>query len=62
VVYYNEVVKNDTGYTLDPPKTETRMLTDMSEAEVLAVVRVSAIRDRGSRVIWWIKASTMFVG
>jgi hypothetical protein len=38
VVYYNEVVKNDDGYTLDPPKTETRMLTDMSEAEVLAVV------------------------
>lgn len=41
VVYYNVVVKNDNGYTLDPPDRDSRMLTDMSEAEVLAVVSFS---------------------
>jgi hypothetical protein len=38
VCYYNVVVKNPNGYTLDPPNRDSRMLTDMSEAEVLAVV------------------------
>ena len=39
MVYYNPAIKKEgKGYTLGPPKTAMKMLTDLSEEEVLATV------------------------